>query len=161
MYIFQVLCHKPRQLGADTRLLGGDGEYREQTQRHTRRYRVDVDPERYPRQDHQQYAGYVDLDEVVLKETIQFEMRFDTAESSCKTCSVVLIPVVSPRTRTASLVAACSRNEVSFCYDRSITIGYCTCGIADVTRFRADTSEIEFWQLHVWCVLHWHVFVPL
>ena len=87
---FQVLGHKPRQLGADTRLLGGDGEYREQTQRHARRYRVDVDPERYPRQDHQQYAGYVDLDEVVLKETIQFEMRFDTAESSCKTCSVVI-----------------------------------------------------------------------
>ena len=31
---FKVLAHKPRQLGADARLLGGDGEYREQTQRH-------------------------------------------------------------------------------------------------------------------------------
>ena len=84
MYIFQVLCHKPRQLGADTRLLGGDGEYREQTQRHTRRYRVDVDPERYPRQDDDQHARDVDLDEVVFLLPDQHKVGFNTAESSCE-----------------------------------------------------------------------------
>ena len=81
---FKVLAHKPRQLGADTRLLSGDGEYREQTQRHTRRYRVDVDPERYPRQDDDQHARDVDLDEVVFLLPDQHKVGFNTAESSCE-----------------------------------------------------------------------------
>ena len=72
----------PWQLVGDARLLRGDGEHGEQTEGDARRHSLNVDPEGDPRQDDNEDAGDVELDEVVLEHAPQFERRLDTAEVS-------------------------------------------------------------------------------
>ena len=73
----------PGQILADAWRLRGDGEYREQTEADARRYRVDVDPERHPRQDDDHDARDVDLDHVEGEATRQQEVHRHTAPRTC------------------------------------------------------------------------------
>jgi len=74
----------PRQRRVDAgRRLGGSRQNGQQADGDSRRRRVDVDPERDPRQDDDEQARHVELDQEVADVSAQNETDFHTRKGAC------------------------------------------------------------------------------
>ena len=69
-----------RQCCSGSATHGGRGQHGQQTYGHSGRRRLHVDPERYPRQDHDQYGRHVDLDQEESDISSEVELHLLTRE---------------------------------------------------------------------------------
>ena len=72
-----------RQWRVDERRLGRRRKHGQKADRHARRARVDVEPERNPRQDDDQHTRNVELNDEVADVSHQHEPNLEARESTC------------------------------------------------------------------------------